>query len=1811
MKIKLPILLFIFLIQKLGWCNPVANFTLSNTQGCVPLTIKFTNTSTGSPTRFEWTFGNGNRSTLQHPSAIYYASGKFSVTLTVWDANGNKSSKTFNPVKVFINPKASFSADTVGCTGKILNFNDLSTNGDTAITQWSWDYGDGEIGGAQNPSHSYTYAGRYAIGLTVTDGYGCKSSATKTNYIRIKPSPVLDFSVDKPYSCSAPHKVFVLNKSKGATNFNWSCSNGATSSAKDFHITLNNFGNYSITLTATQNGCTSTLTRNAAINIEKLTPNFNISNTTICEGASVNFVNTSRPDNNTFSYLWEFGDGQTSTEKNPSHKYDIAEKHTVKLTISGGGCTESITKELIVNPNPEVYITILDSISCKSPFNVEFILNCNDYTTCDWNFGEDSFTYFTFYKNEKIKHVYRKPGIYTSNYIVKNKFGCKTENIAAERVFVNSSSVKIKPRDIKACIPLNQNFSFDLNSPDEADSVFWYFADKKENVFKNDTNSSNDSSNSDNTDTTDNSEFEDGETGETSDDIEDESNLDETEGIKLDTIIGKTATKKYLNAGNWKVYLTVKTKKGCILKDSTTVSVGNVYYPEFKLFKREICNGQKIIFRNLTPDSIKKIENIQFDLVPNDKGAIDEIKNIKDSILTINAKRIGRIDFLLRLTHLGCETYSKNTDYVIIRGPAITFTHKWLDCRKTKFKLYKSYRDGNRDSLYYNGKLILHHDSFIYHSKDYNYLGFLYKAWNDEFGCYGFKALKAELTFPLESELKGTQNQTCAPAALSLNYNGYLKNTKWHFPDGTSSTKLNESYTANQPGKIKILFTGNFTKDICDDTITIDSSYLYFNIDGVQNKSNVKANGKCMPIALSLYDSTAGTDNNEHKWIINGEEIFTTQLLTNYTVNSIPAGNDSAINISHIITSNNGCISTKNYALPFAGPKLSYSLFRYFSCDTTAHYYDTKILDSITTRFPLKYEWKFDDGNTFNTANIRAFLGKVGMNYFTLSVKDAYNCETKYIDSVEVSPNMLQPLFYSNPLGSSCPPLRCKFFDQSKTFSSQIVSWEWDFGDGTSSRLQFPEKLYLVPGKFDVTLKVTSKSGCTAFLKKPNYIVVNGPRGDFNFDRGNACLPHTVEFRGKAIDSATMEWDFGDGVLQQGNNIKHIYNRRGKYIPAMILSDKLGCKYILPPIDTIEIFDYPKANFKTEGLCFNDIIKVKNNTISNHEDTTVKTTWYYNQRNVNPLQDRFYKPEKRGWNELKIIVENKGTCKDTAITQLRIFAPIANYKPFSPLVCLGFPLQFINQSSSDTFIKSFDWQLGDNNTSTLKNPSHTYLKAGQYNVRLIATDELNCADTSYKIAIANVGDTATPPLVPIRKASVLNNRTVELVYSKFPTFDFNKYFIYKNVNGKYLKTAEINNVNDTVFLDRYCNTLNQSYCYKIATQNLCLKTSNEMLTPQHCTIETKALGKFEENTITWSPYVGFDSIQHYEIWRQDFNNPTNFEYISKVQGNLNTYTDIHINCYTRQNYKIIAQQYLGFNEKSYSDTASAKPSTINTTTPNYAWQATVEDNDYAHIEWLNNAWSRNGMKAYLLTKQNSNGTTIFKDKYFNLLDTIFNDYNTKVQDNSYIYTIKGIDMCNDTTPISNVAQTILLKAYFDENSQKPALRWNHYQKWSQNIAYYDIEQKQLDGSFINIGKVAASDSSFIDYNAQSNCNPQYIYRVRAISNTNMLLNRATFSLSNEAKVLPTSTLFMPNVFSPNRNNINENFGPNGQYIHRYHLEIYNRWGEKLFETTNCMEHWNGKFKNEECPQEVYLYHLEAMGADNKTYNLKGTFHLLR
>ncbi len=159
---------------------PAADFTADPAGGNAPLTVQFTDESTGNVTSWLWDFGDGKTSTVQNPAHTYKSAGTYAVTLNASNAYGEDTKTRTDYVTVLKPPAADFTADPTGGNAPLtVQFTDEST-GNTET--WLWTFGDGGTSTAQNPMHTYKTPGNYTVNLSV-EGEIC----TKSGYIKVIP----------------------------------------------------------------------------------------------------------------------------------------------------------------------------------------------------------------------------------------------------------------------------------------------------------------------------------------------------------------------------------------------------------------------------------------------------------------------------------------------------------------------------------------------------------------------------------------------------------------------------------------------------------------------------------------------------------------------------------------------------------------------------------------------------------------------------------------------------------------------------------------------------------------------------------------------------------------------------------------------------------------------------------------------------------------------------------------------------------------------------------------------------------------------------------------------------------------------------------------------------------------------------------------------------------------------------------------------------------------------------------------------------------------------------------------------------------------------------------------------------------------------------------------------------------------------------------------------------------------------------------------------------------------------------------------
>ncbi len=448
----------------------VADFNAVQTSGCAPIRVQFTDQSSGMPTGWFWDLGNGTTSIEQNPSGTYFNPGTYTIKLTIYKGSDSSTVTKTNYITVFANPNVNFDANPkTGCYPLNITFSDMAQPGSGTITNWQWDFGDGNISNLQNPTHTYTSAGLFNISLTITNSNGCKKTLTKPNLILINDGLRAVFNNTTPATCVVPANVDFFNYSVGNNiiSYFWEFGDGQTSTLANPSHLYTLAGVYTVKLTVINaSGCKDVAVRTNTVFVGVVSASFNV-RANVCVSTRFPVINTSSPLGSLKSCKWDFGDGTTDTLINPSKFYSSTGTYTIKLVADFGLCKDSSTKTITVLPKPTASFTGSNTAACKPPLTASFTNTSADGTVVKWFFGDgDSST------AANPTHTYTTFGLFPVTLIIRNANGCTDTLKKAPFVTIAPPKIiRISPLTAEGCIPFTVNFDPIIQS---ADSVVLY-----------------------------------------------------------------------------------------------------------------------------------------------------------------------------------------------------------------------------------------------------------------------------------------------------------------------------------------------------------------------------------------------------------------------------------------------------------------------------------------------------------------------------------------------------------------------------------------------------------------------------------------------------------------------------------------------------------------------------------------------------------------------------------------------------------------------------------------------------------------------------------------------------------------------------------------------------------------------------------------------------------------------------------------------------------------------------------------------------------------------------------------------------------------------------------------------------------------------------------------------------------------------------------------------------------------------------------------------------------------------------------------
>ncbi|MFT4980632.1 MAG: gliding motility-associated-like protein [Bacteroidia bacterium] len=415
----------------------------------------------------------------------------------------------------------------------------------------------------------------------------------------------------------------------------------------------------------------------------------------------------------------------------------------------------------------------------------------------------------------------------------------------------------------------------------------------------------------------------------------------------------------------------------------------------------------------------------------------------------------------------------------------------------------------------------------------------------------------------------------------------------------------------------------------------------------------------------------------------------------------------------------------------------------------------------------------------------------------------------------------------------------------------------------------------------------------------------------------------------------------------------------------------------------------------------------------------------------------------------------------------------------------------------------------------------------------------------------------------------------------------------------------------------------ESESYRVKAVNNCAIPIIGSPVSLHQTIflEVEADGCLKRANLTWNEYLDWpEGVREYQIYLSIDNQPE-----VRIASTADTITEfVHENLVAGSDYCYIVR---AVRDASQRITSTSNEVCLTLDIPkrqeySYNYRTTVQPGNTGIEEYFytDNTAEFLGFNLQRGTDPNAMSTIWFIpfDASTNYYE--YTDPGARPSSQSYYYSIIGIDECDLPADTMNISRTIYLEA--EANTDRTnSLQWNPYQGWLGGVDAYNI-YRSYNGPFVFLETVSSGQLTYLD-NIEDIIigEGNFCYYIEAAEGIGTPVGPvvappapvlfAEMSRSNEACAKQRPNVFMPNAFMPE--GVNNVFKPVSIYVeaNSYLFQIYSRWGERVFETINPNEGWNGSHGGKKDPQGAYVYYVQFVSSDGQTYSKSGSVTLIR
>ena len=1164
--------------------KPTANFTISDSLGCSPLLVGFTNSSLVS-SQYLWNFGDGDTSSVTSPNHTFINSTGsyvfYNISLVASTAFGC-SDTAYDTVEVYQVPVASFTSTAVASCGPYeVNF----TNTSTGEVNRLWIFGDGDTSTANNPSHIYqnktNFNTIYTAQLVTYSANGCTDTASQS--IVIYPEPIFPFQTLPDSGCSPLRVTFPALV--GAVAYKWHFGDGDSATGPSpshtfTNSTTNNF-TYTTTLVATNSsGCSDTNTAQVLV-FPNPSAQFTALDSASCQPHLVTMTNNST---GAVSYLWDYGNGDTSDTSassflvNYTHDLFITKHSDIRLiAITADGCRDTVAHR--VSTYPKIVAGFNPSINegC-SPLSVVFQDTSRGAQTYNWKLGDGTTSIAT-----TPSHTYVNSNltdsIFITQQVITSQFGCKDSTL--DTILVHPlPRASFTKSVINGCHPLVVSFA---NTSQIADTNYWFYGDGNSNftnaspiqyTYLNTTASSVFNTVKLINETTHGCKDSTTQVVEVYPDITAGATFSDTVGCTDLTIsfnsnsigaqffgwnfgdgntsIAANSVHTYVNSttkdSTYNVQFKVRSTYGCtdsitqkiLVHPKPTAAFSNGSLTGCHPFAVSLTNTSTIADTNFWffGDGTSQFSNVStINHTYTNVGSLSQLRQLKLITQTVH----GCMDSLTKMVTVYPE---------IIAGMNLTDTAGCTD-------LSVIFRDSSTGAQFFlwnfgdGGQANTPNTQHLYSNtlkKDTVFqLKYLVTS---PYGCWD--SLSKQITVhpsPISSFISSL-TKGCQPLPVSFTNNSVIANFNyWDFGDGDTSFSngnVNHTFNHNSPTsqKYKVkhkAVTVNGCADSSEKEIEvypqISANFAVSDTDG------------CSELTVQFFNQSVG--ENQYNWDFGdgNTERIADPVHTFSNLDTL----DLFRTVKLKVTSVYGCTDSISHGITiFAQP-----VANFLATPTKQKFPSASIaLNNTSSLGPWKHNWKYGEGKSDSVRSPSNHVYETWGEFEIQLVVSTIHCSDTALQKIVIDPPRAVVAFTGS--GQGCRPLTVDFKNQTiygKTFI-------WNFGDGGTSSLENPAPYtYYNPGKFSVSLTVIGQDGEPITVIKVDSITVNDEsRAFFDYRPEEVSVPsEPVLLYNLSNFSDRWIWDMGDGTIYTERNPEHYYQEGGVYTITLIADNEFGC----------------------------------------------------------------------------------------------------------------------------------------------------------------------------------------------------------------------------------------------------------------------------------------------------------------------------------------------------------------------------------------------------------------------------------------------------------------------------------------------------------------------------------------------------------------------------------------------------------------------------------------------------------------------------